>query len=78
MINKSANLLHWWSTREAQLPMLQRVAQKYLNSNATRTPSERLLTFGGMVVSKKRKSLKSKKVDMLTWLAYNLRTVPEY
>lgn len=73
MINKKEDLASWWGEKGLQFPMIRRVARKYLAVNATSTPSERLFSYAGSIVSKKRNSLKPQKVDMLTCLAYNIR-----
>lgn len=73
MIEPNSNLIQWWGSNGSQFPMLQRVARKYLTVNATSTPSERLFSYAGNIVSKKRNCLRPDKVDMLTCLAYNMR-----
>lgn len=70
-------MLAWWGSKGNQFPMLARVAKKYLTCNATSTASERVFSFAGMVSSKKRQSLKPEKVDLLTCLAYNLRSLQQ-
>lgn len=77
MINKNDDLLAWWGSKGSQFPMIGNVARKYLTANATSTASERLFSYAGMVVSKKRRSLKPDKVDQLTCLAFNLRALKD-
>ena len=74
MIGKKDNLVEWWRDKGMQFPMLRRVAKKYLSCNATSTASERLFSYAGCIVSKKRCSLKPQKVDMITCLAFNIRS----
>lgn len=57
--------LLWWKTNEHRFSRLTKVARSWLCIPATSTPSERLFSKAGSVVSKKRNSLKPKNVDVI-------------
>lgn len=70
---KDRNLspLQWWRDNEGKFPNLALLARSYLAVPATSTPSERLFSAAGNIVSKKRASLTPDHVDMLTFLHFN-------
>ena len=68
---KSTDPLQWWKANEARFPSLAVLAKTYLCVPATSTPSERLFSAAGNIVSKKRASPSPEHVDMLTFLHYN-------
>nr|XP_023661161.1 zinc finger BED domain-containing protein 1-like [Paramormyrops kingsleyae] len=70
-IPKDRNQLQWWKENETRFPALAAVAKSYLGAPATSTPSERLFSAAGTIVSKKRASLTKDHVDMLTFLHSN-------
>ncbi|KAM3857052.1 E3 SUMO-protein ligase ZBED1-like [Diretmus argenteus] len=63
--------LRWWKDNATRFPTLAILARSYLAVSATSTPSERLFSAAGNIVSKKRASLTAEHVDMLTFLHYN-------
>jgi len=70
-IPKDKNPLQWWKENETKFPTLAVVAKSYLAAPATSTPSERLFSAAGTIMSKKRASLTKEHVDMLTFLHSN-------
>lgn len=64
--------LHWWKDHEEMFPNLKNVAKKYLCVPATSSPSERVFSTNGNVVTCHRASLKPEAVDRLVFLAQNL------
>lgn len=68
---KKENPLAWWKTKEARYPTLAKVAKSFLCIPATSTPSKRLFSTAGIIVSKRRASLSLEHVDMLTFLHSN-------
>lgn len=70
-IPKDKNPLQWWKENETKFPALAVVAKSYLAAPATSTPSERLFSAAGTILSKKRASLTKEHVDMLTFLHSN-------
>ena len=65
--------LNWWRKHESQLPMMARLAKNILCVPATSTPSERLFSKAGILVNKKRATLKSSKIDMMLFLNANYK-----
>lgn len=70
-LTKKEDPLAWWKANEARYPTLAKVAKSFLCIPATSTPSERLFSAAGIIVSKLRASLSSEHVDMLTFLHSN-------
>ncbi|XP_059379463.1 E3 SUMO-protein ligase ZBED1-like [Carassius carassius] len=64
--------LTWWKTNEIRFPFMARLARKYLCICATSTPSERVFSTAGSVVTPIRSLLKPDKVSMLVFLARNI------
>ena len=71
-IPRDDNPLTWWKDNAIRFPALAAVAKSYLSIPATSTPSERLFSVAGNIVSKKRASLTPKHVEMLTFLHSNI------
>ncbi|XP_040261635.1 E3 SUMO-protein ligase ZBED1-like [Bufo bufo] len=74
-ISKKENPLSWWKTDETRYPVLAKLAKSFLCIPATSTPSERLFSAAGNIVSKRRASLSSEHVDMLTFLHSNRQMI---
>lgn len=66
------NPLQWWKSNSSNYPLLSTVARKYLCVCATSSPSERVFSCSGNIVTPFRTSLNPQKVDMLTFLSKNL------
>ena len=64
--------LVWWKHEAKKYPMLSLIARKYLCICATSSPSERLFSSAGNIVTQSRASLKPDKVDMRTFLSKNV------
>ncbi|XP_038062483.1 E3 SUMO-protein ligase ZBED1-like [Patiria miniata] len=64
--------LMWWRDHQRSFPLLAKLSRKYLCICATSSPSERLFSTAGHVVSPQRSLLKPDKVNMLVFLAKNL------
>ncbi len=73
-IDTSDDPLAWWWNNEARYPLLATVAKRYLCICATSTPSERVFSAAGNIVTPIRSSLKPDKVNMLVFLAKNLKS----
>ncbi|CAL9695097.1 unnamed protein product [Knipowitschia caucasica] len=71
-IESDADPLKWWKDHEVAFPALSRLANKYLCVPATSSPSERVFSCSGNIVTCHRASLKPESVDRLIFLAQNL------
>lgn len=63
--------LMWWKINEQRLPVMAKLARKYLCVCATSTASERVFSTAGNIVTPSRALLKPDKVHMLIFLAQN-------
>ncbi len=66
-IDTSDDPLAWWRNNEARYPLLATVVKRYLCICATSTPSERVFSAAGNIVTPIRSSLKPDKVNMLVF-----------
>ena len=64
--------LSWWKDEQKRLPLLAKVARKYLCICATSVSSERIFSTGGNIVSDNRTCLKPHMIDYLVFLSKNL------
>ena len=48
----------WWRNRGTEYPLMSRLARKYLAVSGTSTPSERVISRLGLVLTKKRLSMR--------------------
>lgn len=64
--------LVWWRQHERKFPRLSHLAKKYLCIPATSSPSERIFSTGGNIVTCTRAALKPEMVNQLIFLAQNL------
>ncbi|XP_057210771.1 E3 SUMO-protein ligase ZBED1-like [Triplophysa rosa] len=64
--------LDWWKMHEKTFPRVSKLAQQYLCIPATSSPSERIFSTGGNIVTCHRAALKPETVDRLVFLARNL------
>ena len=64
--------MQWWKVNERNFPRLGGLAKHYLGIPATITPSERVFSTGGNIVTCHRAALKPEMVDTLVFLARNL------
>ncbi|XP_071344173.1 E3 SUMO-protein ligase ZBED1-like [Trachinotus anak] len=64
--------LDWWRLNEHNFPRLSQLAKKYLCIPATSTPSERIFSTGGNIVTCTRAALKPEKVNQLVFLSENI------
>ena len=71
-VDSEMDPLEWWKVHEVNFPKVSQLAQKYLCIPATSSPSERVFSTGGNIVTCQRAALKPDKVDKLIFLAKNL------
>ncbi|XP_034553696.1 zinc finger BED domain-containing protein 1-like [Notolabrus celidotus] len=64
--------LVWWRQHEVNFPLVAKLAKKYLCVPATSSPSERVFSASGNIVTCKRSCLKPERVDQLVFLYLNL------
>ncbi|CAG8824782.1 1572_t:CDS:2, partial [Cetraspora pellucida] len=57
-ISPTHNPFSWWINNQERFPTIIKLAQKYLSIPATSTPSERLFSDAGNIMSSKRTNLK--------------------
>ncbi|KAG9278042.1 zinc finger BED domain-containing protein 1-like [Astyanax mexicanus] len=72
-VDSDVNPLDWWKMQEVNFPRLGKLAKKYLCIPASSSPSERVFSTGGNIVTCNRASLKPDAVDRLVILSHNLR-----
>ena len=65
--------LLWWKQYSSQFPVLSKLAHKYLCVPATSVSSERAFSTAGHVINAKRSCLLPEHVNMLVFLAQNLK-----
>ena len=65
--------LDFWRSNRNVYPLLSTLVLKYLSSTATSCSSERFFSLTGHIYSKKRASYKPERVNMLGFLAFNLK-----
>ena len=64
--------LEWWKDQEKNFPNLAPFARRYLSVQATSSPSERLFSKAGQIITPLRAQLNPEKASMLVFLAQNL------
>ena len=64
--------LDWWRAHHKEYPHLADMARKYLCIQASSSPSERLFSKAGNIITPRRAQLKPQKANMLIFLADNL------
>lgn len=67
--------LMWWKTNKTRFPVLSKLAKKYLAVPATSTPSERLFSEAGNVMTIKRTQLAPNMLENLVFCKKNWRLV---
>lgn len=71
-VESDTDPLKWWKDHEFLFPGLSLLAKKYLLVPATSSPSERVFSCTGNIVTCHRASLKPDTVDRLVFLKQNL------
>uniref|UniRef100_A0A803JGT7 BED-type domain-containing protein n=1 Tax=Xenopus tropicalis TaxID=8364 RepID=A0A803JGT7_XENTR len=67
-VDSDADPLKWWRCYQANFPRVAKLAQQYLCIPATSSPSERVFSTGGNIVTCHRAALKPDTVDCLVFL----------
>lgn len=76
-ISAGEDPLTWWSTHETTLPHLAQFAKKYLCISASSSASERVFSTSGLICSARRARLTEEHIDMLVFLAQNLKVAKQ-
>jgi len=71
-ISADADPLDWWKAHVKEMPMLSKVARKYLCIPATSVPSERVFSASGHILSPQRSRLSNQNMNMLTFLHFKM------
>ena len=71
-IDSEDDPLLWWRAHKTNFPRLSNLARKYLCMQATSSPSERIFSSEGNMISCERSCLKPDMVNKLVFLAKNL------
>ena len=72
-LDEGGNPLDWWRPRRPQFPRLKRPARKYFCILATSTQAERVFSWMGLLLSKRRLSLSGESVSMQLFLKDNIK-----
>ena len=65
--------LEWWQKNEERYPKLSRAAKRIHSIPSTSTPSERIFSKAGFIISKTRSALLLSNANKLIFLAHNLK-----
>lgn len=71
-VDVETNPLTWWRDHALVFPVLATLAKKYLCIQASSSPSERLFSKAGQVITPNRTQLNPDKANMLVFLSENL------
>ena len=70
-VQNKENPLVWWKGSEKTLPILAKLARKYLTPPATSVPAERVFSAAGNIINEKRSCLSPDMVNVLIFLSKN-------
>jgi len=70
-IDKHMSPLFWWKAHEKQFPRLAMLARKYLACPGSSTPSERVFSTSGDIISDSRSRMDPDLADYLIFLSSN-------
>lgn len=73
VVSRLTNPLEWWKNNESRFPLIAVIAKSFLCVPVTSTPSERVFSKAGLIVSKLRSNLKPKNVNALLFLNKNMK-----
>ena len=77
LLKLSDNPFDWWKKNRKLFPHLSKMARKYLSCPPTSVESERLFSIGGNIMTDHRNRLGAENCEILMFLNYNLRLLPE-
>jgi hAT family C-terminal dimerisation region len=70
--------LKWWKDHNNRFPLLAELARRLLCIPATSAPSERIVSYAGLTISKKRAALSGDNAAMLVFLRETWTVVEDY
>ena len=78
LVDRKQDPIAWWCdiAHKSRFPNMFKLAMKYLPSQATSVPSERIFSTAGNVISELRSRLTDDNAEMLIFLHHNLRNIP--
>lgn len=65
--------MEWWQKNEERYPKRSRATKRFLSIPSTSTPSERIFSKPGFIISKTRSALLPANVNKLVFLVHNLK-----
>ena len=71
-VETEKNSLDWWRAKKEEYPTLVRLARKYLCVPGTSTQAERVFSWMGWLLNKRRLSMSGETVSMQLFLKDNL------
>ena len=81
-VDKDEDPLGWWKTKRLEYPTLTRLVKKFLCVPATSTQAERVFSWMGWLLNKRRLCLSGESVNSQTllegtldWLIFTLSTI---
>ena len=70
---RKASPYMWWSANAYRLPLLSKLAMKFLSTPPSSVESERVFSIGTQIYSPKRNSIGGNTSEMLMFIVYNLK-----
>ena len=67
-IARTDDPLQWWKSRQRKYPAMSKLAKRYIGIPATSTPSEKVFSTAGNIISAKRSCLSPETANMLICL----------
>ena len=73
VVPEDSDILEYWKTTRKKLPLLSRLARKFLWIPASSATSERVFSTAGNVVSERRTNLSIDNIEMLVYMMENMK-----
>ena len=70
-VSMATNPVGWWWKKNKSFPMLYTLSAKYMCVQASSTPSERVFSLAGDIISEERCRIRPEKADQLIFLQKN-------
>ena len=72
LANIRSNPLNWWKLNQDRLPILAKLAKRFLGISASSVPCERLFSTAGNIITETRSRLSPENAEMLIFLHSNM------